>query len=374
MGFVIHFSSRCIGRGVRLSGIAICPECGVPGFITREIAWLDTGVIVRKSDPQHRLLFIECENIDPLYKGISRIIGESIEPHVVDIRRKVIRDVLADFFTTDIREQLRSGELDLAAVIAAQARATGLMGFGRVEFVDFSVEDSDTDFVSLRIWEPFSVPLWCGSLCGACEAILGGRWDVTCETMPPGMCELVARRSHISVEVSDEFRIEEYLHERGSVELSRCGTCDGPSFLSRFRWNLERGVIGSAFTDRRMCFGWEAGLQRIFTDLETELGEAVPRAVIEAQRRFMRRGFYTIEGLLSEGDFRTQFAYRGLGDLKEFGMGTTGLHLRLGCCSLHLTVVGFAQALFELAFERDSDVEWELADNDELKVEVMPRL
>ena len=53
-------------------------------------------------------------------------------------------------------------------------------------------------------------------------------------------------------------------------------------------------------------------------------------------------------------------------------MGSTGLRLRLENSTLHLLVVGIAQALFELAFGRDSEVEWELSEDKVLQVEVNP--
>ena len=43
-------------RGVRLADNESCPECGMPAYISDEFLWLDSGVIVRRKDPGHRMV------------------------------------------------------------------------------------------------------------------------------------------------------------------------------------------------------------------------------------------------------------------------------------------------------------------------------
>jgi hypothetical protein len=114
-------------------------------------------------------------------------------------------------------------------------------------------------------------------------------------------------------------------------------------------------------------------LDPVFHELETELGEDVPRAVVEAQRRFTRSGFYTIEDITDEGDFRTKLALRGLGNLKELSMKRKGMHLRMENAALPLIIVGLAQGFFEIGFGIDATaVDWELSDEGDLEAEVKP--
>ena len=46
-----------------------CSECGAPKYFTQEHLWLNNGDIVQKRDQRHRLIFLESENLDPLFAG-----------------------------------------------------------------------------------------------------------------------------------------------------------------------------------------------------------------------------------------------------------------------------------------------------------------
>jgi hypothetical protein len=113
-------------------------------------------------------------------------------------------------------------------------------------------------------------------------------------------------------------------------------------------------------------------LDPLFDELELELGDTIPRAVVEAQRRFVKTGFYSIEEVSNEGSMRTQFALRGLGNLRGIEMGKKGVRVRLDNAVMHLLVVGMIQGLFEMTFGVDSNVEWELSEENDLLVEVTP--
>jgi hypothetical protein len=95
-------------------------------------------------------------------------------------------------------------------------------------------------------------------------------------------------------------------------------------------------------------------------ELEKELGETIPNAVVEAQRRFVKEGFYSIDEISNEEAFRAQLALRGLGNLREMEIAATGLHMRIGNAAGHLIIAGLAQGLFDMAFDVDSHVEWEV--------------
>jgi hypothetical protein len=358
--------------GIAVDECNSCSECGAPEYITSEHLWLNSGVIVQNRDRKHRLVFIECENLDPLFREIGRIIGTTIEPVVVDSRRRGARDYAVQFVTDEVKEQIRRGDFELEPIIQAQLHDCRMMGFGRAEISDFRFERDENDFIIIRVEDPFSMPLWCGSLAGGCEAIVGGEWGVSHRELSPGLCEITATIAKPRPYADGKAGRCEYVFKEGDLELERCSTCGGPAVLSQFRWDLEKGIVGSAYTDRRMSINGETGLQEVFRELEEEMGDVIPCAVIEAQRSFVKSGFYSIEGLLSEGDFRTQFAYRGFGNLRDFLMGSTGLHLRLENATFHLIVVGLAQALFELAFGRDSLVDWELSEEGDLEIEVIP--
>ena len=113
-----------------------------------------------------------------------------------------------------------------------------------------------------------------------------------------------------------------------------------------------------------------AALDAIFEELEKELGENIPEVVIEAQRRFLKAGFSSSQEVRGVEDFRHELALRGVGNLKEFEADKNGLRVRIENPCLYLMLVGLIQGLFELAFGREGDVGWKLADDGDLTVEV----
>ncbi len=71
--------------------------------------------------------------------------------------------------------------------------------------------------------------------------------------------------------------------------------------------------------------------------------------------------------------FRTLLALRGLGNLRELEMKRKGMRLRLENAALPLIVIGQAQGFFEMGFDTDSTVDWQLTDDRTLELEVKPR-
>ena len=166
--------------------------------------------------------------------------------------------------------------------------------------------------------------------------------------------------------------MDTYRDRDGDAELARCAGCGGPAALAGYKWYPDRGIVKNTHTGKRMAMlGSET--DAIFAELEREFGRIIPRAVVEAQRRFVKTGFYSIDEVGDEGDIRTQLALRGLGDLREIKMGKRGVYLRLDNAGLHLMVVGLVQGLFEMAFGIESSVDWELSSDGDLELEVIPK-
>ena len=113
--------------------------------------------------------------------------------------------------------------------------------------------------------------------------------------------------------------------------------------MSAYKWYLDKGVLKNTYTGKRMAMLGGGLLDPLFDELTVELGESIPRTVVEAQRRFVKTGFYSIAEVGDEGDIRTQLALRGLGNLKEISIGRKGVHVRLANAYLHLFVVSLVQ-------------------------------
>lgn len=116
--------------------------------------------------------------------------------------------------------------------------------------------------------------------------------------------------------------------------------------------------------------GWQ-NLEPIFEELEAEFGNSVSEAIVEAQRRFTKSGFFHVE-IENEAVVRTELALRGLGNLKGLVYSSQGLHIRLENAVLPWILVGIAQGLYEISCGSESNVKWELREEGNLEIEVTP--
>lgn len=351
-----------------------CPECKIPRHISDEHLWLDSGVIVSKSDEKARMAFIESENLDPVYGGIGRLIGVPIERMVVDVSRRRTREYIDQLVPDEVLELFRNREIELRPMIDIMLDTALVMGYARMQIIEISYEESEGDYVSITITEPYSLPLACGSFEGTVEALVGGESGISYVEIQPHVYQATVFRAGSPPELKKRLRWKGYQKEftSGDIELERCSTCGSPAALAGFRWHFDRGVIKSTWTHRRMAMLGPAMLDPVFEELEEELGEAIPRVVVEAQRQFVKTGFYSMDEIGDEGTIRNQFALRGLGNLREIKMGKRGVLMRVENAAMHLMLVGLIQGLFEMAFGIESNVEWELSEEGHLELEVTP--
>ena len=114
-------------------------------------------------------------------------------------------------------------------------------------------------------------------------------------------------------------------------------------------------------------------LEAAFDELERELGEDIPRAVVEAQRRFIKQRLYSMEEIGNEENFRELLALRGLGNLLEMKVDDRGLRVQLQNVALHLMLAGLMQRYYEVLSGGEYSVDWELKADGRLELEVTPR-
>lgn len=352
----------------------LCSECGAPEYITQQHAWLNNGDIIINRPPYHRLIFFECETIDPLIANIGEIVGAPIEYIVITAYRKSSRAYLTSLLPENVNELVLSGQLDPKALDLLFMDVGRLCGLGNYQFVDMRFEQDQDDYFTVSITEPYSLPMIAASHAGAMEALFGYDHDVDYHEDSPGFYVIKAYPSRHPVEVEERLVPRDYQHRDGDIELKRCGTCGGPKVSSEYLWVLDRGVILHKKSGRRMAISGPNQTLPVFEEMEKELGDTIPEVIVEAQRRFVKTGFYAAEELVSEDKFRTQLAYQGMGNLRDLKIGRRGLRMRLDNATLHLWMVGLMQGIFESSYGGDSSVDWEYTTEGNLEVEVTPEV
>lgn len=353
-----------------MNQVEICPECRVPKHITSEHMWLNNGVIVQSRDSRNRMVFIECENLGPLFRGVQELIGVPIEHVLVTAKRRAVRSYLESLIPGVTKELLRRREIDWRPVNDGLRLTAALDGYGKFELMDYRFEKDVNDYVVETIREPYSVPLAAGDMAAAFEILFGCELGTEYRELAPDLYELTCYVCSHPQELKGRLRFRHFPLREGDIELKRCASCGGPLALSHYRWYPERGIIMGSTTGRRMILtGME--IDAVFSELENELGETLPETVIEAQRRFVRSGFYSIEGM-GRLDMRDQLAMRGLGNLRELRSNEKGLYFRIENAFLHLMVVGLVQGLYEMTYDIDTNLEWSFSEEGELEISLTP--
>jgi hypothetical protein len=345
-----------------------CEECGVPRIITKEYLWLNNGDIVQKRNQRHRIIFTECENWDPLFKGIGDIIGSPIEHMVITCVRRGMLRYLRTFLPADIAEEVRKGNVDPKSIDDSFRELGPPMGSGVFEFVDMRHEGDRDDFFTVSVARPYSLLMCAATHSAAMEAIFGYPHEVTYSEEAPGVYYLRAFPSEHLEELKGRMAQDFYEHCDGDVELERCGTCGGPRALSVLSWDMERGVITDSVSKRRIAVMSPTQIEPVFNELEMELGETIPRVVVEAQRRFTRTGFYSMDDYKDAEEFREGLAMRGIGNLQELKISRQSLSMRLGNAVLPMMVVGMMQGIFDNAMGVDSVADWQLSPQGDLEL------
>jgi len=356
-----------------MNPIEKCPRCGVPKVISGEHTWMSNGDIVQSRNHSSRMVFIETENLDPLFKGIEQIIGMPIEHMVITAGRRALRGYLRSFVPAKVREKIKRKELDYEPIDTVFRDLGRLNGVGSYERVDRRYEQDEEDYDIVSISEPHSVPLAVAAHVGAIELLTSLDQGYKYEEKSPDVYTITTFPSPHPEGLKKRLWFQPHEHVGGDIELEKCPECGGPEALSFFQWFPERGVIANRITKRRMAIQGDVLLDPVFAELEAEVGEPIPRAVVEAQRRFTKSGFYTLDDITDEGDFRAQLALRGLGNLKKLVMKRRGLQMRVENVALPLIITGLAQGLFEIGFGMDSThAEWEISEGGDLEAEVKP--
>jgi hypothetical protein len=173
-----------------MSETPLCPECGVPTQFINNHLWLNGGIVVQSGDQEHRMVMVECDNLDPLFKEIEEIIGVSIERIVIETKRRATRDYLNRIIPDDVKKLVQSKQMDVVPLVEAVNVTGHVLGYGDSRLADIRYENEPEDYVIEQIDEPYSLLLWCGDLAGSSEAVTSRDHDVSYRKLSPGLLEI----------------------------------------------------------------------------------------------------------------------------------------------------------------------------------------
>jgi hypothetical protein len=347
----------------------LCPECGVPTYISGQHRWLNNGDIVNATRQDERLTFMECEHFDPIFRRIEQEIKTSIERIVLTTNQAAVRVYIESLLPKEIGDMIRAGTLDLKTVDENLIELAKLNGYGKYEFVDMRYEKDEGDYYTTKLTKPFSHPIGMATHGAALEAMLGYDHEIRYTQSEPDVYEVTAFPHAHEEELKDRL-LENvpYQHQDGDLEFEMCSSCGAPKRLSNYKWVVEEGQILNRATGRRVSLSGPNTINPVFRELEFELGDQIPRLITDEMRRITREGFLPAEILNNEEDLRWELAIRGLGNLRRLSMDAGGLELEIGNACLPVIVVGAIQGMYEANYDVDTQAEWELTEEGTLEI------
>ena len=375
-----------------MAGIEICGVCGIPLMIGRELRWGGNGVISPANSPRDRMAFFESTTIDSMFKGIEELTGENIEPIIIESRRRETRKFMERSFPFEVRNVNLLGEPDMKAGNTLYSRvfmetATKLrrelnekvltvgsvFGYGNQFLSEKWDKGEDYPWRTQIIRNPYSVPLWVADTLGTVEAFEGIDMRVAYEETEENTMRVTTVPGEHPIELAQRLKRRHYDFKPGQIAYDRCRECGVPLEISRYHWDLEEGIITATDTGRRVAILGPLALEAVLSDLEAAHGHEIVEAAIEAQRRHVRSRVTSDELLNLVFSLRGLTALRGLGNVTRFDADEGRVSITIENSCIHLMLVGMAQALYELALNRESSVrEWELADDGDLNITIHP--
>lgn len=356
--------------------IELCGECGVPLTISHEFKWGSNGVIGVVGAPHGRSILYESRIIDNLFKGIERLIGARIQHIVIESRRREVRRYIDRALGGEIGEIFRreGGPEERAMAKELMSRILdvgGSYGYGQSSLGDGWDRGDQYPWRVTSISNPYSLPFRTGEILGCAEALEGGEMAADCEESGEDSYKVTCYPKDRSAGLKDRLRRRRYEFKPGDLSFKSCGRCGIPLGVAHYTWNLQEGTIMDPDNGRRMALYPPGSLEVVLIELERELGESIPEVVVEAQRQYVKsrvggenwkRGGYTFGQLV---------ALRGLGNLTGFEADEDHLSLLIENSCLPPVMVGMAQALFELALNKErTTYEWSLAEDGDLRIKV----
>jgi hypothetical protein len=370
--------------------VELCDTCGVPELISSVFSWDSSGIISISYSPGGRMVFYESANIDSVFRGVEELIGVPIEHIVMERKRRDTRRFMERVFAeqierlasilggegadavSEVEPDRRDEVLEIGKMVNTQATTIGMVyGYGDIRFSELWDLWDTFPWRTQIISNPYSVIFFSADMLATVEAFEQRDMRVGYEEVSDDIYLLSVRPGEHPIGLKE--RLKRTCHEikKGDISHESCAQCGVPLGVARCRWNLEEGTIIDPDTGRRMVLFDPAAMDTVFEDLEAELGESVPDAIVEAQRRYGKLSMSADNWRRSGYDFKSWAALRGLGNITAFKADAKSMSMTLENPSMNLALVGMAQALYELAQGAESSAcEWQTTEDGDLIINI----
>lgn len=371
--------------------IKLCKSCGVPTDIGKVFMWGTGGVIMERKNPERRAVIHDNEALKKVFEDIEALIGVPIENMIIESRRRMNRRQQESLYPSWQRKIMKAClETFMGPGLMGKTLGRPIEGMARrltMEVNDIGRSLGLGDISLGELWgkgekyphreniirNPYSLPCYCGDALGATEGWEDRDMWVRYDEIGNNTFRVTTYEGEHPIELRGRLQARIYAFKDGDIRHESCPLCEVPGSVARFVWNTGEGTISDPDTGRMVVITDPLTLQAVFVDLEAELGEDIPQAIIASQRRSMKSILAKAPLAADVSVLKRVLAARGLGSLRRFEAGGDGLQATIENSCLHLLMVGMMQAIYEqLAGVEDSTCSWELAEDGDLEISITP--
>jgi|BarGraNGADG00312_1021997.scaffolds.fasta_scaffold09278_3 hypothetical protein len=343
-----------------------CGNCGFPAKLADSFEWRGDGTIIStdRTRTKARVAILEVREFERLFSDLSDAIGFSIDSLLITAQKNIGKQMYASLTAAHVKglptNRLFRPQFLAKLLARLVARDAGILGGGTPRVVSYKAGRQ----LVLRFINPVVVPRVVGNALGIYESV---------EEMPSSRVEyhmengdLIITMSHggegPEPEATRRLYLEEITPSERNITYARCGSCNVPTAISEaLEWDIGRGTITNRKTGRREVVVAVQSTNAILRELESELGEDVPRLIYENQKA------YTLDSLRgATADDRDAFwqgyledlALRGLGYPSVFESDDRGVYLEISNAYTQDLYAARIAAALEALTGKASEVEW----------------
>jgi hypothetical protein len=342
-------------------------------MLIAEHRWSSSGTIALANDPTHRMVIVDNEALNNILDSISERINMPLDnviagakcwsgKHFMDAVLSGLKGVIArNLISSKVYQQL--------------AKQVTMLGFGHAEVVSYKRHSHLEGLVD----NAYNAAALTGDIAGAFESVECLSADYEFAWEESGKLRIsISKASSKRPEFEDRFLYEPYATLPGRNIFELCPVCKAPVELGRqYDFDIERGLIFERKTGHRVILIGIATLNNLFGELESELGEEIPRMIMSIEKDRVKEVLDAKRKDLDTGEHGYE---RYMQTLQLKGMGNGGpveidgdrVSARVENPYYEPLIAGFLAGFYEATTGKESVVAWTEARSGYTDVKIEP--
>lgn len=341
-----------------------CRDCDFPRKFARYFDWRSDGTIISTDSTRTRsqITFLEAGVLESLLADMSETIGFDIDRLVIQAQKNIGKAIYASLPIRHMKRvpatRLTRPQWLAGLLVRLIAGDIAGLGDGRVSLESYLAGET----LVIRFRNPVVVPLLVGSLAGIYESIEDMPGSSVAYRIEDG--DLVVSLTHGEAAAVEEerFYLEEIRQGKGPLRWQRCLACGVPVEAARtWQWDIDDGIIHNRRTGARDVVVAVQSVNAILRELESELGEDVPKLVYDHQKavsKKKRTGEVSDEAAAFLEDRLMDMALRGMGYPSKFEFTGSDVSVEIGNAYNQVLYAAKVAADLEGVTGKSSQIEW----------------